>query len=245
MLSTIAIKDSSMEKFSTGFQSLREVKRLMSKIFKCAFPWRNKILGLRLPCGKVYNRNTEVLPKSSPAATKASVCSPLVSVYTRRKCSACNRGQSPLQRSFEGGVKGQALLSHSAVCDGFMSAREHGCYCLGSYHLTARFCTSPFLSSSNFKSIFTTFFSLSSSSFIESFCSSIIRSLVAINLKGHREKVHWLMCRHKCITFASSGQNLSTGACMKTHYQRVTYNTVLRKRKITILQVDNYLTGVR
>lgn len=50
------------------------------------------------------------------------------------------------------------------------------------YHFTAKFCTSPFLSSSNFKIIFTTFLSLSSSSLIESFCSSVIKSLVAINL---------------------------------------------------------------
>lgn len=104
------------------------------------------------------------------------------------------------------------LRSHtlSAVCDGFISAREHGYYCPGSYHLTARFCTSPFLSSSNFKSIFTTFFSLSSSSFIESFCSSIIRSLVAINLKGHRVKsgladVQTQM-HHLCITWDRTWQ---------------------------------------
>lgn len=67
----------------------------------------------------------------------------------------------------------------------------------GSYHLTARFCTSPFLSSSSFRSIFTTFFSLSSSSFMESFCSSIIRSLVAINLQEHVAEVGWLRYRHK------------------------------------------------
>lgn len=53
-----------------------------------------------------------------------------------------------------------------------------------SHHFTARFCTSPFLSSSNFNSIFTTFRSESSSSFILSFCSSVIRSFVAMNLKS-------------------------------------------------------------
>ena len=82
------------------------------------------------------------------------------------------------------------------------------------YHFTARFCTSPFLSSSNFKSICTTFegkreqyyrnycpslsalkkkvqkialltfLSLSSSNLMESFWSSAIRSFVAINLKS-------------------------------------------------------------
>lgn len=50
------------------------------------------------------------------------------------------------------------------------------------YHLTARFCTSPFLSSRSLSSIFTTLRSLSSSSWMESFCSSDIRSLVAMNL---------------------------------------------------------------
>lgn len=50
------------------------------------------------------------------------------------------------------------------------------------HHLTARFCTSPFLSSRSLRSIFTTLRSLSSSSWMESFCSSDIRSLVAMNL---------------------------------------------------------------
>lgn len=38
MSRTFAIKDRFMEKFSTGFQSLREVKSLMIKILNCAFP---------------------------------------------------------------------------------------------------------------------------------------------------------------------------------------------------------------
>lgn len=52
------------------------------------------------------------------------------------------------------------------------------------HHLTARFCTSPFLSSRSLSSIFTTLRSLSSSSWMESFCSSDMRSLVAMNLSG-------------------------------------------------------------
>lgn len=113
MFSIITIKDRTMEKFSTGFQSLREVKSLMTKILNCTPPRRNKILGMHLPRGKVYIMNTEVLPKSSLAATKVSVCSPLVSVYRERKCSAWQEGAKSLQRRLEGGVKGQALLSHT------------------------------------------------------------------------------------------------------------------------------------
>jgi len=95
------------------------------------------------------------------------------------------------ERKPPGGVAGAgrnaagagSIPTLSGICASFVMANEYSNFWHGSYHLTARFCTSPFLSSSNFKSIFTTFFSLSSSSFIESFCSSIIRSLVAINLK--------------------------------------------------------------
>lgn len=52
------------------------------------------------------------------------------------------------------------------------------------YHFTARFCTSPFLSSNNFNNILTTFLSESSSSLMLSFCNSVIKSFVAINLKS-------------------------------------------------------------
>lgn len=58
------------------------------------------------------------------------------------------------------------------------------CVCVF-YHFTARFCTSPFLSSSSLSSMVTTFLSLSSSSLMLSFCSSSIRSLVAMNLVTH------------------------------------------------------------
>lgn len=56
------------------------------------------------------------------------------------------------------------------------------------HHLTAKFCTSPFLSSRSLSSIFTTLRSLSSSSWMESFCSSDIRSLVAMNLGPRAEE---------------------------------------------------------
>ena len=59
------------------------------------------------------------------------------------------------------------------------------------YHLTAKFWTSPFLSSSNFKSIRTTLRSDSSSNFMVSFWSSLIKSLVAINRKSLSEEVIW------------------------------------------------------
>lgn len=52
------------------------------------------------------------------------------------------------------------------------------------HHLTAKFCTSPFLSSSRRNSIFTTFLSESSSSLMLSFCNSVIKSFVAMNLKS-------------------------------------------------------------
>lgn len=58
------------------------------------------------------------------------------------------------------------------------------------YHFTARFCTSPFLSSSSLSSIVTTFLSLSSSSLMLSFCSSSIRSLVAMNLDTNATNTH-------------------------------------------------------
>lgn len=239
MSSTIAIKDRSMEKFSTGFQSLREVRSLMTKILNCASPWSSKILGICLPCGKVYNRNTW-------STSKIISCCPLWVSTERESAMAESEGKVPSKEVW-GRCQGPgSALTHSLHFVMALLAREHGYYCLGSYHLTARFCTSPFLSSSNFKSIFTTFFSLSSSSFIESFCSSIIRSLVAINLKAHREKVDWLMCRHKCITFASPGTELGNWCLYENTLPKSNLQHCLRKRKITtILQVDNYLTGVR
>lgn len=62
------------------------------------------------------------------------------------------------------------------ICWSSLSASNH--------HFTAKFCTSPFLSSSSLKSIFTTFLSESSSSFMLSFCNSVIKSFVAINRKS-------------------------------------------------------------
>ena len=97
----------------------------------------------------------------------------------------------------------------------------------GPRHLTAKFCTSPFLSSNSRSSIFTTFLSESSSSLMEScerrecfchwhnvmsyyilkdnltkwviirncgrqtFCSSVMRSLAAMNLKSLSADVIW------------------------------------------------------
>ena len=60
-----------------------------------------------------------------------------------------------------------------------------------SHHFTARFCTSPFLSSTSFNTPWTTLRSLSSSSLIESFCSSVIRSLVAMNRKSLSTEFIW------------------------------------------------------
>ena len=51
-------------------------------------------------------------------------------------------------------------------------------------HLTARFCNSPFLSSSNLRSIRTTLLYLLSSRLMESSRNSVIRLLVAMNLKS-------------------------------------------------------------
>ena len=59
------------------------------------------------------------------------------------------------------------------------------------YHFTARFWTSPFLSSTSLRTLWTTFFSLSSSSLMESLCSSVIRSLVAMKRKSLSTEPIW------------------------------------------------------
>ena len=58
------------------------------------------------------------------------------------------------------------------------------CVCCHTHHLTARFWTSPFLSSTRRRTLCTTFRSLSSSSLMESFCSSVIKSFVAMKRKS-------------------------------------------------------------
>ena len=78
-------------------------------------------------------------------------------------------------------------MKHQTICNSLVTTYAnfeafHKPHNSSAHHLTAKFCTSPFLSSNNFSSIFITFRSLSSSSLMESFCSSIIKSLVAINL---------------------------------------------------------------
>lgn len=97
---------------------------------------------------------------------------------------------------------------------------------LGSHHLTARFCTSPFLSSSSLRIILTTFRSLSSSSLIESFCSSDIRSLVAINLEDTvRHIAAWVkhMKTHKTHTHHS-----------KSHIRACTYTQTTKWKHLEV-----------
>ena len=119
------------------------------------------------------------------------------------------------------------------------------------YHLTAKFCTSPFLSSSNFKIIFTTFLSLSSSSLIESFCSSVIKSLVAINLAKDsqiiiaRRKQGYLQCsRFKTLSshrLISNKSHLTLDYCyLVCDASGIYFSYRIKRRKIIFKHNINF-----
>lgn len=86
-------------------------------------------------------------------------------------------------------------------------------YPLSTYHFTARFCTSPFLSSTSRSTLCTTFLSESSSSLMESFWSSVIRSLVAMKRKSLSTEPIWrneTLC-YTCIHLALKERLFSAG----------------------------------
>ena len=120
-------------------------------------------------------------------------------LYSYRVVDSVFAGGRKAQDTFSPPNKSTIPPSHSVTHKIVLKFDVH---VVTAHHLTAKFCTSPFLSSTSLSTLCTTFFSLSSSSLMESFCSSVIRSLVAMKRKSLSTDPICSACVCVCILHA-------------------------------------------